>query len=272
MDEVEDQIVRAVLTAPGVRRPPNTRRTSSQERPFPAAKRQKHRFSRPRGLMDASSASLKMETLSDGDDDRRRFGDNRDMVYFENLNSHDLDVFSKNGKAVWEDLIGYMVSLGLTFVHQLVHADADRRKDLIRENSPTWRDFLPEALEHRPQTGPDTIIPSLPTDNWPSEPNLGYYLYKRSEKELYSTIYHEGIMNSPLRERAFFFWDTERILFSEVNDSLQSAKYMDPTKVRLLFSRRERRSAEEWLGGFRMPRKEMDRIRGEFSSRWDPRD
>jgi hypothetical protein len=193
-------------------------------------------------------SSTSIQTESD-DEEQSRADDNSDMVLFDLLDLRDLDLFSTDGRFRSARTISYLASLGSAFIYQLVLANNNQRKDMIRENSPVWRDFLPEALDHATGVCPKTTVPDGIDDNQPSHANLGYYLFKPSEKDIYFSIHHAGILNCPLRERAYVFWDAERILCPAVSDNLREARYMDSKKVNLLFNRYKSKSAEERLEG-----------------------
>ncbi|KAK0621403.1 hypothetical protein B0T17DRAFT_508753 [Bombardia bombarda] len=228
--DLEEQVVETVLASPDVRRPP------SLACPFPNGQ----------GRADDS-----------------------DMVLFNCLDLRDLDLFSNDGRFRSPGIVSYLASLGSAFIYQLVLADKGRRKDMIREKTPVWRDFLPEALDHAPDTGPKTIVPDGIDDNQPSHPNLGYYLFKRSEQDVYFHIRHDGILNCPLRETAFVFWDAEKIFRPPVGDNLRETRRMDPKRVNQLYNRYRGKSAEEWLEGVKIPRAQMERIIEEFGSVFD---
>ncbi|PTB41919.1 hypothetical protein M441DRAFT_27059 [Trichoderma asperellum CBS 433.97] len=181
-------------------------------------------------------------------------------VFFENLDLNDLDIFSKDGRFRSSTFVSYLASLGSTFVYRLVFADKDQRRRIIQENTPVWRDFLPEALDHAPRTGPKTTMPDGMDNNHLSHPNLGYFRFKPSEEEVYFKILHDSILNCPLRERAFVFWDADRIFCPVVSDQLQQAR------VNLQFNRYKGKSAEERLKGVKIPWEQMERIIEEFGS------
>ena len=252
----------AVLTTPGVRRPPGLARSPS---PSPA-KRRRIGVPTAGGLIDDSSlySSEPIHT-----DDWRSRADSSDMVLFDELDLNGLDLFSRDGRFRSPNITSYLASLGSTFVYQLVLADKSRRRDMIRENTPVWRDFLPEALDCAPCIGTETVVPDDLDSYHPSHPNLGWFWFKRSEQDFYFHIRHDGILNCPLRERAFVFWDAEVIHFPQVNNNLRKARYMDPKKVNLLFNRYKGKSAEERLKDVTIPKTQMERMIEEFGSTFD---
>ncbi|KAI1452305.1 hypothetical protein F4805DRAFT_41470 [Annulohypoxylon moriforme] len=264
IDDLEDQLVEAALTAPGVCHPPFLARSSS---PGPA-KRQKPRVTIVNGLRFVRS----LEPIQTEIDDGQSPADNTDMRLFRDFDLCGLDIFSKDGRFRSSTYVSYVASLGSAFMYRLVLADKDQRRRIIQENTPVWRDFLPEALDHAPRTGPKTHMPDGIDNNHLSHPNLGYYRFKRSEEIIYFRILNNSILNCPLRERAFVFWDADRILCPVVSDQLQRARSMDPVKVDLQFDRYEYKSAEERLKGVRIPWAQMERIIEEFGSVFDPGD
>lgn len=266
IDDLEHDVVQSVLTAPGVRRPPGSARprSSSPEPP----KRRRIPATTAGGWMDDSLISSSKTTWTEDGEGQSNAGD--DMEFFDCLDLRILYMFSKEGRFRSPRTIGYLVSLGSAFIYRLALADENERRDILLRNAPPeGRHFLPEALEYAPGILTETVIPSEVDDRDISRPNLGWYLFKRADEELYFQISHAGIMNSPLRERAFVFWDADRISGRAVKDDLQRAGDMDPEEVDLLFDRSTRKSAEERLEGVRIPRAQMERIDKEFGSTFE---
>ncbi len=243
VDDLEGQLVSTILATPGIRLPSTSIRSLSAER---------------------------LTIYAKDDDGQSNARDEDEMVLFDHLDLRDLDLFSKHGRYDSAKCMGYLASLGSAFIYRLVLADGNQRKDMIRENAPAWRDFFPEALEHTPDTGPETVVADGFDDDQPSHPNLGYVLYKRSDKDVYLEINDVGMRNWPLRECAFVFWDSERILRPVASQSLRKARHMDYNKLNELFNRQEHKSAEEQLEGVRIPKAQMRRIIDKFGSLFDP--
>ncbi|PNP40703.1 hypothetical protein TGAMA5MH_07410 [Trichoderma gamsii] len=264
LDDLEDQFVEAVRTAPGFRHPILTDFLTDSLTPEPA-KRRKIRRTTASGLKHDSFIPSSEPTQKDMDD-RQSPADNANVVFVSNFDLYGLDLFSSDGRFRSPKYVSYVASLGSTLMYRLALGDKGQRRRIIQENTPVWRDFLPEALEHAPGTGPKTTMPYGIDDNHLSHPNLGYYRFKRSEEEIYFGILNASILSRPLRERAFVFWDADRILCPVVSDQLQKARRMDPERVHLQFDRYEGKSAEERLKGVRIPRVQMDRIVEEFGS------
>ncbi|KAG9249744.1 uncharacterized protein F5Z01DRAFT_466790 [Emericellopsis atlantica] len=268
IDRLEDQVVEAVLSAPGVR--------SSPSHPIlaePLILDSLGPSSQPTQLRDDSEPpgrSDKSERGGSPDDDDDDDYDDDSMVRFNSLDLLDLDLFSRGGRFRLPEIVSYLASLGSGFLHELLVADNDERKDIIRRNSPLSRDFLPEAVDQAPATGPRTVIPGdIANDDDPRRPSLGYYSFKRPDQDVYLEISHEGILNAPLRERAFVFWDAARVTQPMVRDSLREASQARTDEVNRILNRHERQSPEERLEGVKMPRAVMDTIMAEFGSTFD---
>ncbi|KAM0471214.1 hypothetical protein ACHAPX_009394 [Trichoderma viride] len=263
IDDLEDQFVEAVLTAPGVRHPILTDFLTPEP-----AKRRKIRSTTASGLKHDSFVPSSEPTQEDMDDGQSPT-DNADVVSVSNLDLYGLYLFCKDGRFQSPKYVSYIASLGSTFMYRLALADKHQRRRMIQENTPVRRDFLPEALEHAPGTGPKTTMPDGIDDNHLSHPNLGYYRFKRSEELVYFRILHSSIESCALRERAYVFWDADRILCPVVSDQLQRATHMDSESVELRFDRSTGKSAEERLKGVRIPSAQMDRIIEEFDPFFD---
>ncbi|KAM0514454.1 hypothetical protein ACHAPE_006747 [Trichoderma viride] len=264
LDHLEDQLVETVRAAPGFRHPILTDFLTPEP-----AKRRKIRSTTASGLKRDSFVPSS-EPIQKDMDDGQSPADDTDVVSFEALDLYGLDLFSKDGRFQSPKYVSYVASLGSTFMYRLALADKDQRRRMIQENTPERRDFLPEALEHAPGTGPKTTMPDGIDDNHLSHPNLGYYRFKRWEEEIYFGILRGSIQSCPLRERAFVFWDADRILCPRVSDQLQRARHMDSARVDLQFKRSTGKSAEERLKGVRIPKAQMERIVEEFGSLFDP--
>lgn len=260
VDSLEDQVVEAVLSAPGVRgRPPTLVEPSASDSLGPSSQPiQSQDDSESLGRSDKSDREGSPDDNEDDDDG---------MVRFDCLDLLNLDLFSKDGKFRLPETVSYLASLGLEFLHELLVANDGRRKDIIRGNIPVWRDFLPEAVDQAPGTGPrTTTLGEVANDDDPSRPSLGYYSFKRSDQDVYLGIRHDGILNAPLRERAFVFWDTTRVAQPLVRDSLREASLARTGEVNLLLNRHERQSPEERLEGVKIPSVVMETIMAEFGS------
>ncbi|KAK3940209.1 hypothetical protein QBC46DRAFT_435241 [Diplogelasinospora grovesii] len=193
--------------------------------------------------------------------------DDEDMVLVDYLDLTDLALFSKDGRYRIPRNISYLASLGSTFLYQLVLADDHRRKDMIRENSPNERHFLPEAIDEALAVRrllPRTIMPDEVRDEL-THPNLGYHLFKRSDWDVYLPIIR-GKENYRLRERAYVFWDAGRISSPAATYNLREARDVGSDRLNQLLDREGRKSPEERLEGVSIPKTQMEKIEHEFGS------
>lgn len=241
LDELEEQIVEDVLTAPGARVP------------------------------EEVLASLPPELAAKVHSIRATYpAEEQEMVAFECLGLPDLVLFSTSGRIRSPNYLTYMASLGSSLVHRLIFAPSAQRKAIIRSNTPLWRDFLPDALEHAPTTGRRAL--SLVFDDYGvsvSQPNLAWFLFRRSATDTYARIHAEGVLNAPLRERGYVFWDAARVRDGRVSAGLRTAKDMPSEEVNRRYNRFMGVSAEKRLKGVLIPRVEMERINAEFGSTFE---
>ncbi len=253
VDDLENHLVEAVLGAPGVRLPPSGRIS-----PDHASSRGIENATRS-GSVDDSTTQRASQPVSAGP---------AYLVAFRKWDVRGLGLFSNYGRFRSPRYIGYLASLGVRFFDALATATQEERTDLIRANSPAWCDFLPQALEAAPGDGPKTVQPA-DLDDQPSHANLGYYLYKPSDREVYIGIVNDGaldVSNCPLRQLGFVFWDAARISMPAVAAQLRNAQRMDHAEANALFNRSARESAEDRLMGVMIPAIEMEKIVDEFES------
>ncbi|CAM1505141.1 Fc.00g107780.m01.CDS01 [Cosmosporella sp. VM-42] len=192
-----------------------------------------------------------------------------DLVRFDSFALPDMALFSVSGRIRSPNSVSYLASLGLSFSYKLIKSDESGRKDMIRANTPSWRDFLPEALEHAPANAPRTVTPAWSTNEYDdddvSEANDGYWYFKRSPQDVFLKIHAHGVLNKALRERGYVFWDKPRIRGQLVHDGLRAARDMDEEEVNRS-NRYSGLSVEERLKGMLIPRGQMERINAEFGS------
>ncbi|KAF4334732.1 hypothetical protein FBEOM_11414 [Fusarium beomiforme] len=181
-----------------------------------------------------------------------------------------LVLFSKDGRYRSPDSISYMTSLGLQFTCNL-DASESRRSELIRSNSPFYRDFLPEALNHSPLWPPEHqynefSMEETSIDDDPSAENLGYCVFRknRDRGHIYIAITHQGSYYSTLRQLGYVFWDSDRIRSSEISARLEAAGAMTVDELYKRFDRRTRKGVEARLEGLKLPREQFDKIEREF--------
>ena len=254
LDDLENELVEAVVTAPGAHVPTKVLSTLS---PSTLIKL------RPKETLPGHGFAM-------FGNDSYSWDDPHQMVGFECIGLPDLVLFSTSGRIRSANFLTYLASLGSEFINQLILADDSQRKAMIRANTPLWRDFLPDALEYAPNTAPRTIDPSMNELNEdPSHANLGYYLFKRSDRETYSRIHAQGALNAPLRERGYVFWDAKRLRDQRIRNSLREAKQMTMDDVDRCHNRFRGDSPEKRLKGVLIPRVQMERINAEFGSTFE---
>lgn len=254
LDDLENQLVEAVVTAPGAHVPPEVAST------LPSSTLIKLR---PRDTLPGYG-------FTTFGNDSYSWDDPHQMVGFECLGLPDLVLFSTSGRIRSANFLTYMASLGSEFINQLILADKSRRRSLIRASTPLWRDFLPDALEFAPNTAPQTVDPSMNELNEdPSHANLGYYLYKRSDRDTYTRIHAQGGLNAPLRERGYVFWDSKRLRDQRVRKSLRHAQEANMDEIDRFYNRFIGDSPEKRLKGVLIPRIQMERINAEFGSTFE---
>ena len=189
-----------------------------------------------------------------------------DLIRFDCSEHAEMNLFSVSGRIRSPNCLSYLASLGLSFAYKLFTGSELERKEMIRANTPMWRQYLPEALEHAPENAPATITPDLASSNDdPSHANLGYFLYKRSNRDVYLRIHAQGVLNKALRERGYVFWDAARIREPLVNDGLEHAREMSEQDV-ARSNRYLGLSVEERVQGVDVTPELMKRIIDEFGS------
>lgn len=232
VDEVEEQVVEAVLAAPGVRLPQPGR--SINETDF--------------GTWD----------------DRYDTGKDR-LFRFDTLERTNLWMFGgSDSKDRYAFHISYMISGGFDFMHQLVSTDKAGRVELIQGCHLLFPEFLPEALSCSPCLGPETIQPNGSREDDQSCGNLGYYLFKPPVQDTYMKICYSSVREYFLRDFGYVFWDAERIRTPAVFDKLHQASSREGVESRRLYDRDGHKNIEEQLEGVRLPLDELRRIEEEF--------
>jgi hypothetical protein len=179
-----------------------------------------------------------------------------------------LSLFSKDGIHHSPSHISYMTSLGLDFIYTLSISEG-RRSELIRSNSPYFREFLPEALDHSPtwtleHEGGESLSTEWDTEGNPHRHNLGYHLFRkgRDDGSIYIAIIPNGSYYSVLRQLGYVFWDSGRIRSSELSERLEAAGSIIFDRGQ--FDRRWRKGAEARLEGVRIPRDQFEEIERKF--------
>lgn len=218
------------------------------------------------GSLDESSVNLPYYGYYDSTELMTGSGDN-DMTDFKALHLTNLSLFSYEARWRADNIVSYLATLGLSFMNQLVLADDGERRDMVRTFDTEMRDFFAQAVDTVRVSGATRGIILLhdPYHNAPSNGNLGYHLFKGSHLNRYLPIMNDPSYY-PLRDRAFVFWDSERISQPQVSLSLREAASMLPVPRMECYGRFPRKSVEERLSGARIPRAEMHRLQREFGS------
>ncbi|KAF5005000.1 hypothetical protein FDECE_8525 [Fusarium decemcellulare] len=294
IDQVEEDLVRAVLAAPGVVLP-SPASTSSSEAAEAVVAALNDRYDMlaflplsPSVSSSYSSSSSSEETAAaeeeeeeeeeEEDDDEReeratqkRFNQDN-LCHFQNLDLTSLILFGRDGRYRSPDYVAYMSSLSLDFMYNLVKHES-KRAELIRANHPVDREFLPQALTYSPtlsRVGEYDVSSANDTadDDDPSHSNLGYRLFRKTGQtgKVHLGIHLTGSSYSSLRQLGYVFWDADRILSPEVFEELSEAEIMSWDEIHLRFDRRMRPTAEDRLKGVMLPGPQMERIEQEFGS------
>lgn len=123
----------------------------------------------------------------------------------------------------------YYASLGSSFTYRLAVGNHAAQRDAIRSFCMPSRQFLAEAVGEAIRInpgGPDapfTVAPADLRDPGPRRPGPGYFLFKIPTKETYMPIGWAEHYTA-VRERAYVFWDYERIALTQVAGSLTYAQ------------------------------------------------
>ena len=172
--------------------------------------------------------------------------------------------------------IGTVASAGLGHTEDLVNGDDEQRRVLIHKHV-RHRLAFAEVLKYSPPADPGhPNIPDGVSSNDPYQPNLGYRLYKRQGPNKFHGIYSEGnggmrnFVYSPLRERGYVFWDSERVGIRRVAWRLKQASNVSLRTIRTMF-RYKVRSVPERIKGIMVraveERRIIDRFANHHSSR-----
>ena len=190
-----------------------------------------------------------------------------DMVGFDSLELDKLRLFSRDITSHGHAAVSYIASMGSSFVYQLIHADDEKLKDMIRDFDSPIRDFIPEAIDSAPRIDRmppgTTVTHDAQKKENPLCANRGYSLVEHRKGNYYLPI-KIALKYYALRERGFVFWDTGRICQRQAMNSLQEAVCMDKEAAHQLYDRAPRKSVEERLEGIRVPRIARDRLMDEF--------
>ncbi|KAL6815549.1 hypothetical protein GGI42DRAFT_311789 [Trichoderma sp. SZMC 28013] len=186
------------------------------------------------------------------------------MCRFRPSNIRGLELFGEDDRSALPDILRYLISLGLPFLHSLLFAQGQRRRDLLRRNYYGEREFLPHAIYEDPNPPQAPTNPENISDNDISHVNLGYLLFRPSSIE--AVLSAMGIARYwPLRRLGYVFWDIERVRDPEINERLRKARDCDPTVAKKAFHEFIQESAEERLKGMKLPRTLMQEIQNDYT-------
>ncbi|GJN69583.1 hypothetical protein PLICBS_003632 [Purpureocillium lilacinum] len=118
---------------------------------------------------------------------------------------------------------------------------------------------LPETIDRLASPLVDTVRPKLSdfTDH-PSQPNMGYYAFKRSTNERYLGVYRSD--SWAVRTMGYVFWDLDRLRQPVVWAKLREASKMTGDHARAAYDPSLHTSAEEKLQGIRVSVRLMEEL------------
>ncbi|KAL3965418.1 hypothetical protein ACCO45_002422 [Purpureocillium lilacinum] len=118
---------------------------------------------------------------------------------------------------------------------------------------------LPETIDRLASPLVDTVRPKLSdfTDH-PSQPNMGYYAFKRSANESYLGVYRSD--SWAIRAMGYVFWDLDRLRQPVVWAKLREASKMTGDHARAAYDPSLHTSAEEKLQGIRVSVRLMEEL------------
>ncbi|KAL0931491.1 uncharacterized protein CTRU02_214226 [Colletotrichum truncatum] len=189
-----------------------------------------------------------------------------DMYNFRELDQTELALFSTEYEHNLREYAGFMASLGLEFLEDLMSSSKDRRRDLIRRNSPRRRGFLPEAIQYLPDILFQTVLPEGDFTEDSSRPSKGWLDFESSPYDFYRSISFNGTAHRVLCMCGYVFWDSKRILHPTVHEAFMAVVRMDETKTSKLYRPSTGKSAEVQLNGLLLPGSEMSKIYEKFGS------
>ncbi|MCJ1330606.1 hypothetical protein MMC10_007291 [Thelotrema lepadinum] len=274
VNDVGDSLVAKVLSAKGTRFPPNWARSLSKTREGkPSTIRLTHHGyvpklnpadpfldpSRP-NTNDSFASILAPKEKAEQND----YGcEENDMEEFDCFDLSGLRLFAGGRRLAdhWATIghLSYLSSRGLAFVHKLLTANDVDRRDILLAHAPVRREFLPEALQRSPFRGfrSPPINPFYKDD--PLACNLGYMLLKIPHEEIYLTSLR-CLDHAHHRALGWVFWDEHRIplLQETLNDKTRP-------EIHTVYDIWRNKSVQERLMGFKLPRKEKERITDMFT-------
>ncbi|SPO01735.1 uncharacterized protein DNG_04408 [Cephalotrichum gorgonifer] len=267
LDKLEEQVVCAVLSVPGIQRVGGVRPSS----PIPSKWRVRGVVARD-DLLDpfpCFSHSIPPQTEDNTviSDSYQRKSEVEKTTPFHNLSLFGLPHFEEHNHHKMPDFISNMTSFGLEHLQKLFLGDDTQRNDMIREHAPFSRDFFPEVPRYSqsmpPRVSPGTFgsppraVGETQFDEDPSCQNVGYDLFRTQDRRIYNN--GRDVTYCPLRERGYVFWDTSRIQIPSIRRRLEEARDMSSEAI-VSTSWLQRKSVEERLRGVELPQSEFRKI------------
>lgn len=264
VEDLEDRVVQAVRTSPGVLMAPK----SPPSPPDSQGSRSKRRLSAEITLQrdvretpsceDLPQASSQTDTATTGDgsvDGSKGPAVRRErMVAFDDLESWGLDLFEESRQSSLLSDISNLASPGLEYVRRLVDGDNDQQRTMIQLDMSYHRNFLGDALGHSPLRDRNLSRKSAGDtgSDDPAQASVGYSLFKRHRSLVYHQVYDHirGLLYWPLRDTGYIFWDAAKIDARGARQRLAAARDASDGGDDSM-SRRGRMSVEERLQGSR---------------------
>ena len=273
LNELGESLVGEVLSAKGVQYPPNWGRSSSKTRHL---SNETVRLTHDKGyvyakrnldhpFIDPSSSSindsfapylphLKGKAKAD---DHNHEGD--DMEQFNCFNLPSLKMFTRQDLDSVIAHLSFLASHGLGFIFNLLKANDQERREMILSNAPIDRQFLPNAINEAPLRGPATPLTVSPRTlaNDPLEYNLAFRALKKPGEDIYLRILTTSVVHRRHRRHralGWVFWDAARL------PVLEKTLLNKDAVVHTVYDIYGNKSVEERVYGFRLPRKEKERI------------
>lgn len=279
VEDLEDRVVQAVLSFPGVQRPSECR-LSAPGSPKVVFKNQSEVMLARRCELgeniSTDPAPYEPTATNTGVSHRCHWSNEwwpaccrERLLPFDDLEFWGLDIFEKTRRRSMASDVSNLAALGLGAISRLVDGDGELRRNMIQEHVSYPTHFLGEALRHSPShhVDPDLlrICGEGPGSDDPAQASVGYRLFRRPGRRLYDQIQgHVGdFAYNPLRERGYVFWDSARIEVGGATVSLEEARDVPRETLNSMIWRR-RMSVEERLEGVMMPGSVKERITREF--------
>ena len=275
LKDLGESLVEEVLNAKGVQYPPNWARSSSKMRhEFMKAVRLKHdgSYVYARRNLDHPFINPSSSHVNDSfapylphlkgkaeADNYNHEGD--DMEHFDCFNLPGLKMLTRDYVEATIAHLSYLASHGLGFIFNLIKANDQERREMILSDAPIDRQFLPNALNHAPLRGmamPSSASPQT-LANDPLECNLAYQLLKKPREDIYLSIFITSVVFPRHRALGWVFWDANRL------HVLEKTRVNIDLDVHTMYDIYYDKSVQERVLGFRLPRKEKERIATMFT-------